>query len=80
MSTLLGRPIRLRTVSKDEYVATLAARRVPPGTTEYLQQWATTYAALERGECAQVDLTLRKILGREPTPVEETLKDVLGVA
>ena len=80
ISALLGRQMRLKTVSEDEYVATLAARRVSPGSTEYLRQWATTYPALMRGECAQIDLTLRELLGREPTPVEETLRDVLGIS
>ncbi|TFY52959.1 hypothetical protein EVJ58_g9720 [Rhodofomes roseus] len=42
-------------------------------------KWATTYRALGRGECAVADPTLREIIGREPTPFEETVREMLGV-
>ncbi|PSR81630.1 hypothetical protein PHLCEN_2v6312 [Hermanssonia centrifuga] len=75
ISTILGRdpPLRVKEVSVDAYVAN------NQGSEELLRKWATTYPALARGELAVVDPLLREILGRDLTPFEDTLREVLGV-
>ncbi|KZT63041.1 hypothetical protein DAEQUDRAFT_742149, partial [Daedalea quercina L-15889] len=80
ISNLLHRSIHLKVVSEDEYVAAHTGRPGPRGEADFLHKWATTYSALVRGECAVADPTLGEILGREPTPFEETVKSVLGVS
>ncbi|KZT63272.1 hypothetical protein DAEQUDRAFT_640178, partial [Daedalea quercina L-15889] len=78
ISNLLHRPVHLKVVSEDEYVAANSGLPGPWGEADFLHKWATSFRALVRGECAVVDPTLREILGREPTPFEETVKSVLG--
>ncbi|KAH9831866.1 NmrA-like family protein [Rhodofomes roseus] len=79
ISALLNRPVRLKVVSEDEYVAAHTGRPGPRGEADFLRKWATTYRALVRGECAVADPTLKEILGREPTPFDETVREMLGV-
>lgn len=44
---------------------------------EFLRLWATTYSALEAGECAKIAPELETLLGRHPKRFEETLKESL---
>ncbi|KAH9831872.1 NmrA-like family protein [Rhodofomes roseus] len=79
VSALLNRPVHLKVVSEGEYVAAHTGRPGPRGEAGFLRKWATTYRALGRGECAVADPTLREIIGREPTPFEETVREMWGV-
>jgi hypothetical protein len=81
ISSHLGRPIRLHIVSTDEWIT---IHKKDDGdyrsSEEFLRLWATTYPALEAGECAVVDLLLETLLGRPPTPFEVDLKISLQAA
>jgi hypothetical protein len=77
---ILGRPITFRVVSVDQYIAYHQPRdRMPPhpsGAEDFLKKWATTFKALEREESAAVDPLLEQLLGRKPTPMQETLTEL----
>jgi len=77
IGTLLSRPLTLKIVPEDDYVSRNTGKRGPRGDPAFLRQWALTYKALESGECAFVDPTIQKVLGRELKPMEETLKEML---
>lgn len=83
VSSVLDRPLALRTASADEYVSKhknvspADDAKNPRGEEAFLRQWATTYPALERGECAVVDPLLSDLLGRELVPFEQTVREVL---
>jgi uncharacterized protein YbjT (DUF2867 family) len=73
-SRILGRHVGLRVVGVEEYVA----REVAAGKSEsFARQWATTYAAMARGEFAAVDPLLEKLLGRPRRTMEELLPPLL---
>ncbi|OBZ69539.1 Quinone oxidoreductase 2 [Grifola frondosa] len=80
VATILGRHIRLKVVSEDEYVKRNVGRPGPRGEEQFLHAWATTYQGLARGELDVVDPLLQRVVGRELKPIEETLKEMLGVA
>lgn len=60
-------------MSSEEFVAS------NDGPEDVLSKWSTTFPALKRGELAVVDPLLKKILGRDLKPFEETVKEILGV-
>ncbi|KAH9935131.1 NmrA-like family protein [Epithele typhae] len=76
-SALLGRTIKLRVVSEDEYVRRNIGKGGPRGEEEFLRRWATTYVAMAKGELAVVDPLLQKVLGRDLKRFDETLKETL---
>ena len=77
-------PLRLEVFDAAEYVDLhLEAKmggKEDQATRDYLQAWVTSYSAIERGELAVVDPLLEKLLGRKTLPIEETLREKLGVA
>lgn len=79
VSSALNRPVHLKAVSVDEYIAAHMGRPGPRGEAAFLREWATTYHALMRGECAVADSTLRELIGRELVSFEETVIGMLGV-
>ena len=68
----LDPPLKVKTVPLEEYVSGNS------GGEDLLTKWSTTYPALQRGELAVVDTLLRRIVGRDLLPFEETVKEVLG--
>lgn len=70
--------IRVKTVSRDEYVEFYTTMGRDRGSVEW---WSTTYVALEENECNISDTTLQDLLlskGVEQKPIEETIKEMLG--
>ncbi|KAH9927403.1 NmrA-like family protein [Amylocystis lapponica] len=80
VSEIVGRTLRVRVVTEDEYVGHNAGKRGGRGEEGYLRGWATTFAGLKSGELGTVDPLLESLLGREPKAVEETLREMLGRA
>lgn len=78
VSKVKGREIRLKTVSRDEYVEYYTRMGMERGSVEW---WSTTYAALEQNECKIADTTLQDLLlskGKKYKPIEDTIKEMLG--
>jgi uncharacterized protein YbjT (DUF2867 family) len=73
ISKILGRDIPLRFVSLQEYID----RNLKGQDEVWVRLWATTYPALQRGEITRIDPTLEKLLGRQPKPFEQTIKEFL---
>jgi len=73
VSKILGRQIPLRFVSLEEYIN----RNLKDQNEIWVRLWATTYPALQRGEITRIDPTLQNLLGREPKPLEQTIKEML---
>lgn len=68
-----NRNVTVNIVSEDEYVSHLSYKQ----GEGLLRPWSTTYSALGVGELGTIDPLLKKLLGREPVPMIETLKDML---
>ena len=69
-SEVLGRPVAHVTISDDELRARLASRGAPaPAVAITLG----LYAASRAGEFAAVDPTLKRLIGRRPTPMRDVL-------
>lgn len=71
---LTGRPIRRVVVPDAEYRAGLLARGVPEGAADMLMG---LFSASRRGEFAQTDPTLERLLGRPAVSVRTVLKEAL---
>ena len=71
-----GMEIRLRQVTEEEYVAEPRVREMlgSQGPGDMPKQWATSFEAVRKGECAVVSLELGRLLGREPEGFEETVR------
>ncbi|BCR99251.1 SDR family oxidoreductase [Aspergillus luchuensis] len=71
----VGKPLRLREISVDEYVALPqhGSKHTYHGI-DLTREWATAWDAIRRGETAVVSPLLREILGREPESFETTVK------
>ncbi|KZT53894.1 NAD(P)-binding protein [Calocera cornea HHB12733] len=78
ISSILSRPLKVEVGTLEEYIAANHGKRGPRGEVEFLKQWATTYPALAKGECSVVDPTIKRVLGRELKPMEQTLREMLG--
>lgn len=78
ISRILGREIAVKYVEPEEYAKSPAV--LAKLGLEIATQWATTYEALKKGECAVFDPLLEQILGRRPKDMQfilaELLKDV----
>ncbi len=67
-SEVLGRPIRRRVLSDDEFRAKVAARGAPPQAAEFSLSF---YRAARKGEFDVVDATLERLIGRPPRTMRE---------
>lgn len=76
-SELLGRPIRRVVVSDDEYIAGLMVHGLPEPMAMML---AGMFRAAARGDFARLDPTLGHLIGREPTPLQDVLADLLPMS
>ena len=77
VSKVKSREIRLKTVSRDQYLEYYAGRGRDRASVDW---WSTTYAALEQNECKIADTTLQDLFlskGRAQKPVEETIREML---
>lgn len=79
VASVLNRPVHLKIVSVDEYIAAHKGRLGSRVEAAYLPEWATVLHAVARGECSVTDPTLRELVGRELVPFEETVTSMLGV-
>lgn len=73
----VGRPVRIREISVDEYVKLPqhGDRHTYHGV-DLAREWATAWEAIRRGEAAVVSPLLGEILGREPESFEKTVSDL----
>jgi len=78
ISKVISQPLSVKVVSVEEYIKANQGKRGPRGEPDFLRQWATTYTALAKGECSVVDPTIKRVLGRELKPMEQTLREMLG--
>lgn len=72
---LLGRPVRRRTVSDDEYRAGMIEHGAPQAAADLM---VGMFRASRRGEFAAVDPTLTTLLGHPPTSVRDVLRGALA--
>ncbi len=70
-SELADRPIRRIVVSDDDYRDAMVARGVPEPAADML---VGLFLASRRGEFAQTDPTLARLIGHPPTSVRDVLK------
>ena len=78
VSTIKGKQLTTKVVSREEYVEFYTQRGIERPSVEW---WSTTYAALEAGECIPDDLTLVNLLrskGRELESVQKTIQEMLS--
>ncbi|KAF7588928.1 hypothetical protein BBP40_005006 [Aspergillus hancockii] len=73
----VGRPVRIREISADEYAAlpTHGTKHTYHGIN-LAREWATAWEAIQRGETAVVTPLLKEILGREPEDYETTIREL----
>lgn len=77
LSELIGRTITRVTVGDDEWRAAAIERGLPPIVADFS---LGMFQAARRGEFEVVDPALASITGREPLPVEHTLRALLAKA
>ena len=74
-------PLQIAAVGREAYVEyqlePRAHSRLNPSTREFLEERATTYPAMERGDTAHVDRLLAELLGRSPMRMAERLEELL---
>lgn len=71
-----GKEIRLKEVTVEQYVAEPRVQEMlgSHGPGEVPKQWATSFEAVRKGECAVASVELGRLLGREPEGFEETVR------
>ena len=83
LGQIIGKYVRLKQVSIEEYVAQPVVQQNlgshGPGN-QVPKQWATVYEALRRGECAVTSMELGRLLGREPEGFEQTVRKMVSAA
>jgi len=77
LARTLGKEVRIRQVSVDEYVA-LPQVLEKFGSRENASTWATAWDAIRAGETAVVTEDMEKILGRKPEAFEATIENIWG--
>lgn len=77
LAKTLGKEVRIRQVSVDEYVAQPQVLE-KFGSRENAVTWATAWDAIRAGETAVVTTDMEKILGRKPEAFETTIGNILG--
>ena len=73
-----GKEIRLKQVTEEEYVTEPRVQEMlgSHGPGEVPKQWATSFDAVRRGECAVASVELGRLLGREPEAFEDTVRNM----
>lgn len=75
-----GKDMKVKQVTEEEYAAEPRVQEMlgSHGPGEVPKQWATSFDAVSKGECAVVSVELRRLLGREPEGFEETVKRMVN--
>ncbi|KAF2095641.1 NAD(P)-binding protein [Rhizodiscina lignyota] len=80
VSAATGKKLTLKVVPRSEHEEHHIGRGLDEG---HIRWWAKSYDAVKDGECLITDTTLEDLLsskGRTPKPVEQTIREMLGVA
>lgn len=79
MGKMKGKEVRLKQATEEEYVAEPRVREMlgSHGPGDVPRQWATSFEAVRKGECAVVSVELGRLLGREPEGFEETVRKMV---
>jgi uncharacterized protein YbjT (DUF2867 family) len=74
----VGKPVRIREITVDEYVALpqIGDKHMYHGVN-LSREWATAWEAIRAGEAAVVSPVLGEILGREPEDFETTIRGLV---
>jgi len=75
IAKIAGRSVEYRALSQDDYQALLVESGMPAPAAEFVALLDTNIAA---GALAETSGTLRALIGRATTPVENTIREVLG--
>ncbi|KAF6219648.1 hypothetical protein HO133_004117 [Letharia lupina] len=75
LGKLKGKDMKVKQVTEEEYVAEPRVQDMlgSHGPGEVPKQWATSFDAVKKGECAVASIELGRLLGREPEGLEETV-------
>ena len=78
---LKGKEIRVDQVSEEDYVAEPRIQNMLGlhGPGEVPRQWATSFDAVKKGECAVTSVELGRLLGREPEGFETTVRAIISI-
>lgn len=78
LGRIVGKPLRIRQISVDEYTALpqIGDRHTYKGVN-LSREWTTAWEGIRRGETAVVDPLLQQILGREPEDFETTVRKLV---
>lgn len=71
-----NRHLTVKAVDLEHFVT---ARLTATRDEDLLRKWSTTYTAIGLKQLAKVNPLLEELLGRSPKPLDETLKEMLGV-
>ncbi|KAL4954519.1 hypothetical protein BDW69DRAFT_163005 [Aspergillus filifer] len=74
LGRVVGKDVKIREISVDEYVKLPHEGRHTYHGVDLAREWTTAWEAIRRGETAVVTPTLGEILGREPEDYETTIK------
>jgi NAD(P)H dehydrogenase (quinone) len=75
IATIAGRPVEYRALSQEEYRARLVESGMPAEVAAFV---ALLDANIAAGALAETSGTLRALIGRATTPIEDTIRQVLG--
>ena len=78
---LKGKKIRVDQISEEDYVAEPRIQNMlgSHGPGEVPRQWATSFDAVKKGECAVTSVELGRLLGREPEGFETTVRAMISI-
>lgn len=80
LADVKGKEMNFKEVSPEEYVAEprVQQRLGSHGPGEVPKQWATSFDAVKKGECAVTSVELGRLLGREPEALEKTVRKMVN--
>ena len=72
--------MKIKQITKEEYMAEPRVQELlgSHGPGEVPKQWATSFEAVKKGECAVLSVELRQLLGRDPEGFEETVRKMVN--
>ena len=72
--------MKVKQITEEEYVAEPQVQEMlgSHGPGEVPKQWATSFEAVKKGECAVVSVELRRLLGRDPEGLGETVRKMVN--
>lgn len=80
LGKVTGKCMNVKQVTEEEYVAEPRVQSMlgSHGPGEVPEQWATSFDAVRKGECAVASIELGRLLGRELEGLEETVKKMIN--